>query len=531
VSRKLRRGLGALVFVGLAAVLLAGAGPAGGAEHANDTNFLIAGSKNAAGFGLVRVFADNDLNGTYETLVDEVVPYSATIGGTDGVRVAAADFDGDGNDELVTASPDNAPVKIYDLSPSGEVGALSDSAAGFTQGTCVAAGDINGDGRDELILGADPGGEPKVKIYADTTGDGRLESVPTNNFNAYAAAGNTAGVRVAAGDTDNDGNDEVITGPGPGPTGVPVKIFDDTDLDYQVSDNPIDDSFLPYDAAFGGGTYVATGPLQAVGSDAAEVVVAPASGQNRKVVIRTDTDADGKVSDNPVFDQLPPPYGATFANGVRVAAGDTDHSGLFVEVVTAPGSDAGSKPVKIYDDDGDPGSLLSDSPVDDQFSAFPGTAGVFVAVASTLVAVYADIHTPLPLPDLTTTTTTIQVPRSAGIIRDVDVFLGISHTNDADLDASLKHEGGGVTTVISLLAGAGHNDDGFIVWLSDEAGTDISAAPDAANDAPVAGTYRSAGPLGAFENEDASGKWTLSITDVSGGDTGTLQQWTLKIRY
>ncbi len=52
----------------------------------------------------------------------------------------------------------------------------------------------------------------------------------------------------------------------------------------------------------------------------------------------------------------------------------------------------------------------------------------------------------------------------------------------------------------------------------DEAGTDISAAPEAANDAPVAGTYRSAGPLGAFESQDASGKWTLFIADVSSGE-------------
>jgi len=525
------RSLQAALVAGIAGATLFSAGAAGAAEHPNDTNFIIAGSKNAAGFGLVRVFADNDFNGTYETLADEMVPFTNSVG--DGVRVAAGDFDGDGNDELVAASSENAPVKIYDLSPSGQVGALSESVTGFTQGTFVAAGDINGDGRDELILGSDPGGEPKVKIYADTNGDGQLETTPTNTFNAYAAAGNTAGVRVAAGNTDNDGDDEVITGPGPGPAGIPIKIFDDTDHDRQISDNPVDDSFLPYDAGFGGGTFVAAGPIAGAGTSGADVVIAPASGQNRNVVIRTDVDGDGKVSDDPVFDQLPPPYGATYANGVRVAAGDTDHSGALAEVVTAPGSDAASKPVKIYDDDADPGVLLSDNPLDDQFSAFSGTAGVYVAIARTSVAEYAASDTPIAIPDTASISSTIHVPRSAGIVRDLDVFLGISHTFDADLDVTLTHTSGTGTQSIPLFADVGNNDNGFLVWLDDESAFEITLVPDDPSDSPVSGTFRPQAPamLSTFDGIDASGTWTLGVTDDSAGDTGTLQQWDLRIRY
>jgi hypothetical protein len=122
---------------------------------------------------------------------------------------------------------------------------------------------------------------------------------------------------------------------------------------------------------------------------------------------------------------------------VRLAAGDTDHSGSLTEVVTASGSDAGSKPVKIYDDDGDAGSLLSNNPLDAQFTAFAGNVGVCVAFANTLVQVYADTDTPLEIPDEGTSgdplKATIQVPRSAGIVRDVNVFLAISHTFDSDL--------------------------------------------------------------------------------------------------
>ena len=510
------KGLRRLLFVGVALVPLVAAGSAARAEPPNDTNFVIVGSKNALGLGVVRVFADDDFNATYETLAEEFVPYPGTVG--DGVRVAAGDFDGDTNDELVVASSENAPVKIYELSPSGAAGALEASLEGFTQGTYVAAGDVNGDLRDELILGTD---------------DGQLETLPLNSFNAYPAAGNMAGVRVAAGDTDDDNDDEVITGPGPGPTGVPIKIFDDTDHDGAVSDNPIDDSFLPYDAGFGGGTFVAAGLIEAAGGVGDEVVISPASGANRNVVIRTDTDADGKVSDQPAFDELAPPYGAAFTGGVRVAVGDTDHSGAFVEVVTAPGSDAGNKPVKIYDDNADPGVLISDNALDDEFTGFPGTAGVYVAVARTTVRAYSDADTPILLSDLSTTTATIQVPRSAGIIRDLDVFLGISHTFDGDLDVTLTHTSGTGTQMVELFTDVGSNDDGFLVWLSDESSTDIGTVPDDVNDQAVVGRFNPEGTaqLSAFDGVDASGAWTLTVVDDSGGDFGTLQQWTLKVAF
>ena len=505
---------------------------AGAAETPGDAGFIVAGSRNSAGFGIVRTFADNDNNGTYETLVSEFVPYSSTV--TNGVRVAAGDFDGDGNDELVTASDENASVKIYELTPSGAPGALADSQPGFTQGTHVAAGDLNGDGLDELIMGADPGGTPRVTIRSDLNADGTLETL-TNGFDAYPSA-NDGGVRVAAGDTDNDGDDEVITGPGPDP-GLAVKIWDDTDHDRAVGDNPRDDSFVPYGASWGGGVFVAAGPIDNAGSSsAAEVIVSAGAGQSRNVLIRTDADfpPDGRVSDDPPFDQLPPPYGASFTSGVRVAAGDTDHSGSLVEVITAPGADAGTRNVKVYDDDGDSGVLLSDNGLDDFFVPFPGNGspGAFVAFAQTTSATYTDTDTPLPIPDNGTPgdplEAEIRVPRSAGIVRDLDVYLGISHTFDSDLDVGLTHSGGSG----SLFTKVGHNDDGIFVWLDDGAPTNIASVPDDPNDHAVTGTYTTEPSILEFFNgQDASGRWILTVDDTSGSDVGTLQQWSLRIRY
>ena len=515
--------LRAFLLAGLGILVLTFTAAGGASGSSGDARFVIAGSKNASGFGLVRVFADNDANGTYETRADEFVPYSTSV--SDGVRVAAGDFDGDRNDELVTASSENAPVKIFELGPGGGVGALVDSFPGFTQGTFVAAGDL-----DELIIGADPGGQPTVKIFGDTNGDGELETAAVNTFNAYAVSF-TGGVRVAAANTDGDPlSDELITGPGPGTAGLPVKIYDDTDKDRSVSDNPIDDTFVPYEAAFGGGVYVAAGPITGAGTvGGAEVIVSPASGQNRNVVIRTDGDSDGQVSDQPPFDQLAPPYGASFAAGVRVAA--EDYVGGTTEVLTAPGADAGSKPLKIYDDDADGGFFLSDNPLADQFNAFSGTAGVFVAFARTERRVYSDIHTPIFLADAGATLTTIQVPRSAGIVRDADVFLGIGHTRNSDLAVVLTHTLGGTSQTTTLLNGVGHNDHGFIIWLDDSAGQEITTAPDDPKDRAVTGTWRPPAPLSIFNGVDASGTWTLSVADNLAGEAGALQQWSLKITY
>ena len=67
-------GLRAFVVLALGAAVIAVPAAASAAETPGDTGFVIVGSKNSAGFGLVRVFADHDNNGAYETLVDELVP-------------------------------------------------------------------------------------------------------------------------------------------------------------------------------------------------------------------------------------------------------------------------------------------------------------------------------------------------------------------------------------------------------------------------------------------------------------------------
>lgn len=263
------------------------------------------------------------------------------------------------------------------------------------------------------------------------------------------------------------------------------------------------------------------------------MIVSAAASAGKNVIIRTDADADGQVSDDPPFDQIAPPCGSS-QKGVRVAAGDTDHIGTLTEVITACGGT--NQPIKIFDDNADVGSLLSDNPLADSFGSTTAATGSFVAFAQTVVPIkYASAVTPKPIVDFTQTSSRLNVPGSAGIIRDIDVNLGISHTHDADLDLALQHRAAnGFITEVALFNDVGGSCEGFLVTLNDESGVDMEFGGCAKPDGAISGSFNPEGisaQLSAFDNVDASGTWFLSIIDDDAGDVGTLHYWDLRITY
>ncbi len=496
-------------------------------EVPGDAGFVIAGSRTSAGLGIVQIRADENNNSTdYERIVGTFLPYgSAKVG--EGVRVATGDFDGDGNDELVVAASNSLPVKVYALNADGTIGDFIESKSVFgKRGAYVAAGDVNGDGRDELVVGAGIGKPGLVRIFSDLDLDGKVLDNQTDSFTAFTA-GFTGGVTVAAGNTTNTGGDEVVMGMAS--KGRQVRIRTDTDADRAVSDQAVLETFSNYPSSFKSGVNVAAGPIESAGGNGAEVITAPVAGR-RKVVIRTDTNTSGKVSDEASFEQFYA-FGSKWAKGVRIAAGDTDHSSFFVEVLTAPGGSSSAQKTRVRDDSADVGSKISDNAPKTQFKAMPSSVklpGTWVAFAVVRTSVYTLSGFPVALAENATTTIEFSVPASAGRIRDLDVGLNIFHTFNGDLDVTMTHVPSGVSLV--LFTDVGGTDEGFVIRLNDEAGTDIGTANNPA-DGVISGQFNpeDAALLSAFDGLDASGLWRLTVVDdtAAGADVGTLFGWTL----
>lgn len=128
---------------------------------------------------------------------------------------------------------------------------------------------------------------------------------------------------------------------------------------------------------------------------------------------------------------------------------------------------------------------------------------------------------------VTTETLNVITPGNA-IVTDINITIGLTHTWSADLDVFLIGPEGGQVELASDVCGS--SDDWDNVTFDDEAGIDVAAACMTGPPA-LTGFVRPEGLLADFDNQLASGDWTLMITDDAGGDGGTLNFVSIEVSY
>lgn len=257
-----------------------------------------------------------------------------------GAFVAAGDIDGDGPQELITASGPGSVATVAVQRKDATVLAETIPFPGSNGGATVAAGNVDASDRQEVIVGSGPGMASTVKAYRLV--NDQLEEVfsfsPYGDFkggvfvgaaNGYIVTGAGAGggphvkvfkivggvpqlysewmaygsfpggVRVAIGSAQVPGELDVLTGAGPG-GGPHVRLFNlDGNALYQ---------FYAYSTSFTGGVFVG------IAGEARMVIGAGPGGGPHVRVVQYDAEKF-KYDDVASFFA----YDAKFTGGVRVA--------------------------------------------------------------------------------------------------------------------------------------------------------------------------------------------------------------------
>jgi hypothetical protein len=236
-------------------------------------------------------------------------------------------------------------VNVYDAVTGQLKFSLSPYAASFRGGVRVATGDVNGDGTDDIITAPGQGMVSTVKTFSGTNG------APLGSFTAYATTF-LGGVFVASADVNGDGKADVIVGTGPG-AGPRVEVFLGTSGVAMFN-------FLAFAQGFRGGVHVAAGDLN--GDGHADVIVGAGPGSGRTAVFDGVT---GGMTRSFV------PY-AGFTGGVFVTAADVNGDG-HADIVTGAGP-GGGQTVKAFD--------FASGAVLRSFAAFAGASSTGVRVAA-----------------------------------------------------------------------------------------------------------------------------------------------------
>src|SRR4029078_1987124 len=97
----------------------------------------------------------------------------------------------------------------------------------YTGGVRVASGDVNGDGYNDVIVGTGNSGGARVRVFDGHNTDSPGKPVLLYDIHAYSN-GYRGGVYVASGDVDGDGKSDIIVAPSAGSSAL-IRVFSGAD--------------------------------------------------------------------------------------------------------------------------------------------------------------------------------------------------------------------------------------------------------------------------------------------------------------
>ena len=225
---------------------------------------------------------------------------------------------------IATGEGGPARLNIYDTANGRFLINFAPFESGFTGGVRVATGDVNGDGVEDIIVAAGPGGGPRVRIY-----DG-AKFTTIADFMAFESEF-TGGLFVSAGDFNGDNKADIVVSPDNG-GGPRVSIFDAVTL------TPIANFFGIDDLAFRGGARITVGDINHDGTP--DLIVAAGTGGGPRLA-----GYDGKS----ILSGLPTKLFQDFfafepglRDGVFVSSGDFNADG-FADIVIGAGPGGGPR--------------------------------------------------------------------------------------------------------------------------------------------------------------------------------------------
>ena len=259
-------------------------------------------------------------------------PYPGLDGG---VRVALADFNGDGVEDVVVATGAGVAsrVRVLDGVTRAVLFQIDPFEASFLGGVNVAVGDLTGDGVPDLAVAADLGGGPRVRLFNGKT------FAQVADFLAIEDAVFRGGANVAIGDLNGDGVGDLLVaagfGGGPRVTGYDGRTLGQTGGPKLFAD------FFALESSFRGGVTLAVADTN--GDGRADLVVGGGPGGGPRVLA-----FDGRS----LMRNTPATFADFFAgdetnrDGIRLAVKRLDDSNR-LELIVA-GSRANGRQVQAY---------------------------------------------------------------------------------------------------------------------------------------------------------------------------------------